>query len=179
MWRSTPATIGGTTNAETLIRHAHQFMATNGVSMSPSKVTRLVREYLHKVAPRNIPFEEYLHNAVIDAADTHVRRAAGTVLTPEDKGKATAHNDQAVGETATWNVFIERDLPRIAEQGGVSSLSSLSVKDLVPDPNELQDICTMASVSDEIFNEVLAEARAEGDLSRANVVRKCHDRARP
>lgn len=44
---------------------------------------------------------------------------------------------------------------------------------------EAADITVMAGVSDEQFEQALAEARADGDLSRGNVADKCRDRARP
>lgn len=59
-----------------------------------------------------------------------------------------------------------------------AGLSSISPTDLVPDSYELQDIYAMTDgVSDETFEEVLAEAREEGNLSRANVARKARSRA--
>ncbi|BDY31388.1 hypothetical protein hbim_05340 [Mycolicibacterium mageritense] len=92
------------------LKHAHDLLAEWGVSLSSGKVRGLVREYLHKVQPRGIQFEDYLRNAVVDAGETHIRRVAGRVLNVEAKGRVIAHNDQPTGETATWNVFTERDL---------------------------------------------------------------------
>lgn len=43
--------------------------------------------------------------------------------------------------------------------------------DLLADTNELSEILYMAECSDEVFEEVLQQARAEGDASRANVIR--------
>lgn len=49
----------------------------------------------------------------------------------------------------------------------------LDPAELVPDPAELADMHAMTDgVSDEMFEAALAEAKAEGDLSRANVIRK-------
>ena len=46
-----PQTSGGSTSAEALIRRAHQLLAACDVPLSPSRVTRLVREYKVKVEP--------------------------------------------------------------------------------------------------------------------------------
>jgi hypothetical protein len=46
---ATHATSGGDMSAETLIKHAHKLLGDCGIQMSPSKVSRLVREYRHCV----------------------------------------------------------------------------------------------------------------------------------
>lgn len=114
MTRQQPQPTGGRRRPDQELKHAHELLHHWGITLSPGKVRNLVREYRHKVAPRGITFETYLRNAVIDAGDTHVRRRAGQVLDPEAKGRATPYNDQATGETATWNVLVERDLPQTA-----------------------------------------------------------------
>lgn len=177
----------GSTRPENLIRRAHSLLGSWGLSLPPGKVSRLVREYQFKAEPRGIAFDQYLLGAVNDVSDHRARQAAGRLLGPDEKsGRPTAHSDHATGERATWNVFVERDLPRLqdtdeqpvvelqfASGTGAQRAPRISVEDLVPDPDELADITVMASVSDSVFEDVLAEARAEGDLSRANVVRKC------
>lgn len=55
---------GGTTSAETLIRHAHKLLRNCGVQMSPSKVSRLVRDFKRRVEQNGFPFEAFLVNAV-------------------------------------------------------------------------------------------------------------------
>jgi len=111
-----PQTSGGSTSAEALIRRAHQLLAACDVPLSPSRVTRLVREYKVKVEPSGMDFENYLVNAVIQVADNRNRQLAGKVLGPDEKsGRPTAHSDHVTGERATWNVFVERDIPRILD----------------------------------------------------------------
>jgi hypothetical protein len=103
-----PQTSGGSTSAEALIRRAHQLLAACDVPLSPSRVTRLVREYKFKVEPRGLDFDTYFRNAMIQVADYQAQRMAGMVLTPDEKsGRPTAHSDHATGERATWNAFVE------------------------------------------------------------------------
>ena len=103
-----PQTSGGSTSAEALIRRAHQLLAACDVPLSPSRVTRLVREYKFKVEPRGLDFDTYFRNALIQVADYQTQRMAGMVLTPDEKsGRPTAHSDHATGERATWNAFVE------------------------------------------------------------------------
>jgi hypothetical protein len=53
-----------------------------------------------------------------------------------------------------------------------SPKAPISLEELIPNPEERADILVMADVTEAEFEAILAEARAEGDLSRANVVRK-------
>lgn len=117
------ATAGGTTNAERLIRRAHILLDQWGVteSLSASKVTRLVREFQRKAEPAGLRFEHYLLRALIEATDASLRRAAGQIFAADPDARqgpvrksrnGMVARDQAVGETATWRVFLERDLPR-------------------------------------------------------------------
>jgi hypothetical protein len=46
---------GGSTSAETLVEHAHKLLCNCGIQMSPSKVSRLVREYRHRVERNGFP----------------------------------------------------------------------------------------------------------------------------
>jgi hypothetical protein len=41
---------------ERLLRETHAMLANTSVRMSPSKVTRLVRDYVNLVAPKGVPF---------------------------------------------------------------------------------------------------------------------------
>lgn len=60
--RSVPA-------VEPLLRETHAVLANCSVRMSPSKVTRLCRDYVNIVAARGVPFGAYLANAVAMTAD--------------------------------------------------------------------------------------------------------------
>jgi hypothetical protein len=62
--RATQATGRTTTSAETLIKHAHKLLANCRIEMSPSKVTRLVRDYKRNVERNGFPFEAFLINSV-------------------------------------------------------------------------------------------------------------------
>lgn len=61
---------------EDLIRRAHTLLQRHGITLSPSKVSRLVRAYRHKAAPRGVEFDQYLMAEV--GAVAH-RRANGTL----------------------------------------------------------------------------------------------------
>lgn len=50
--------------------------------------------------------------------------------------------------------------------------SLVSPKEFLPDPHEARDAYAMADSSPEEFDEALAAAKEEGNLSRANVVRQ-------
>jgi len=77
--------------------------------LSPSKVSRLVREYQFKVAHHRISFDRYLLAATVEVADHRARQHAGKTLGPDEKsGRPTAHSDHQTGEPATWNVFRSR-----------------------------------------------------------------------
>ncbi|MHC9292492.1 hypothetical protein ACRCUN_08475 [Mycobacterium sp. LTG2003] len=154
--------IGGSTSAEALVTHAHKLLANCGVSISPSKVSRMVREYKRRVEKNGFPFEAFLVNTVQLTAEQ--RRQ---MLANPDIARVISYSDPT-GETAANNV--DRGTRRRPSH---VDRPAITVEELVPDPVELQDITVMASVSDELFEEALAEAEAEGDLSRANVVRKC------
>lgn len=121
---STPAakphpTTGGSVSAEKMIRRAHQLVTHAGIDISPSKVTRLVREYQHKVGARK-EFDAYIADAIREAGEQRALQLAGQILAPEDKGRGpvrlrgrkSVSVDQQVGEAATWNVFVERHLPQ-------------------------------------------------------------------
>lgn len=127
--RTTPAqATGGRTSAEKLIRHAHNLLAGNDIALSPSKVSRLVQEFRRKVerAPER-PFDAYMVDAIREIREYRTNLAAGQVLAPEGKGPGQVRHagrrvtavDRQTGEPATWNVFVQRDLPRLA--GGDSA----------------------------------------------------------
>ena len=56
--------VGGSTSAEDLIKAAHKLLAEYEVSMSPSKVTRIVRTYKHHVEQNGFSFVDFLVNQV-------------------------------------------------------------------------------------------------------------------
>lgn len=155
-----PESSGGSTSAETLIKRAHVLLDETlgiGGELSPSKISRLVREYRRKAEPHGKNFEVFITEAIRDSRDARTFLRASVALTTEEKtgpvrpGRhGSVSRDHQTGEVATWNVFVDR---------------------------ELQDIYAMADVSDEQFEEVIAEARKEGDLSRANVASKCRVKA--
>lgn len=62
--------------------------------------------------------------------------------------------------------------PRLEEIDGFVSAG------LINDVQDLAEILAMADVTDEEFEQVLAEGRAQGDLSRGNVVKLCDQRSR-
>lgn len=100
---------GGSTKPEDLIRRAHLILESHGIALSPGKVSRLVREYRHKVADHRIAFDRYLIAAAAEVADHRARQHAGKTLGPDEKsGHPTAHSDRQTGEPATWNVFSSR-----------------------------------------------------------------------
>ena len=84
---------------EALLRHTHAVIANTSVRMSPSKVTRLCRDYVNLVAGKGVPFGAYLANAVVlDAAE---RR------TFDELYYRLSHADPT-GESAARNVDRER-----------------------------------------------------------------------
>jgi hypothetical protein len=90
---------GGSTSAETLVEHAHKLLCNCGIQMSPSKVSRLVREYRHRVERNGFPFEAFLVNSVQLTAQQ--RRQA---LANPDIARAISYADPT-GETAINNVM--------------------------------------------------------------------------
>lgn len=90
---------GGATSTEGLIRHAHRLLADSGVTMSPSKVSRLVRDYKRRVETSGFPFEAFLVNSALLTADQR-RRA---LLNPNIV-RVIAYADPT-GETAVNRVM--------------------------------------------------------------------------
>jgi hypothetical protein len=93
------ATSGGSTSAETLYSHAQKLLANCGINMSPSKVSRLVREYRNRVESNGFSFEAILLNTVQLTAQQ--RRQA---LANPDIARAISYSDPT-GETAVNNVL--------------------------------------------------------------------------
>lgn len=90
---------GGGTSTETLIKHAQTLLANTGIAMSPSKVSRLVREYRHRVERNGFPFEAFLVNSVQLTADQRSR-----ALSNPDTARFITYMDPT-GETAVNNVL--------------------------------------------------------------------------
>lgn len=90
---------GGNTSAETLIKHAHKLLINCGITMSPSKVSRLVRDFKNRVESNGHPFEAFLVNSVQLTAEQ--RRKA---LANPDIARTIAYADPT-GETAVHNVL--------------------------------------------------------------------------
>lgn len=99
---STTHMTGGTTSAETLMRHAQELLANCGIQMSPSKVSRLVRTFKHRVEGNGFPFEAFLVNSVQLTAEQ--RRKA---LANPNIARAISYADPT-GETAVNNVLHRR-----------------------------------------------------------------------
>ena len=92
---------GGSTSAESLVRAAHTALNNAGIGMSASKVSRLVRQFQHRVEANGLPFEEFLCNAVVMDAEQRRR-----VLADPEIARVTKHPDP-VGEEAVNNVMRE------------------------------------------------------------------------
>lgn len=90
---------GGSTSTENLIRRAHDLLADSGVAMSPSRVSRLVRDYKRRVETNGFPFEAFLANSALLTADQR-RRA---LLNP-DIARVVSYSDPT-GERAIRNVM--------------------------------------------------------------------------
>jgi hypothetical protein len=108
---------GGFTSAEATsqtqqaINAAHVILANCGVGMSPSKVSRLVRQFEARVARNGWTLFEFLTNAVQLSADQ--RRAA---LANPDVARVISYVDPT-GETAVNNVLRQQDRPLQAGRG--------------------------------------------------------------
>lgn len=162
---------GGSTSAEALVSHAHKLLANCGVSISPSKVSRMVREFKHRIEKNGFPFEAFLVNTVQLTAQQRQMMIADPEI-----ARVISYSDPT-GESAVNNVLKGRCAPAPCLTARPVQ-PTLIVEDLIPDPREREDVfATTDGVSDEMFNEVLADARAEGDLSRENVARKCKARS--
>ncbi|BCP14851.1 hypothetical protein [Mycobacterium paraintracellulare] len=90
---------GGCTSADTLIAHAQKLLGNCGVEMSPSRVSRLVRQFKHRVETNGFGFDSFLVNAVQLTADQ--RRKA---LQHPDIARSICYADPT-GETAIAHVL--------------------------------------------------------------------------
>jgi len=152
--------------------------------MGNSKISRMVREFQYRVEAQGIPFETFLVNSAQFTAEERHRIASNHELyRPFDYRDPTG--EEAVHHVVTGRyeydgASVDDLLVKQAVATGKASAareSAISVEELIPDPDERRDIHVMGTVTDEQFEEVLAEARAEGDLSRENVAQKCKERA--
>lgn len=85
-------------SVERLVRDAHVILGNCGVSMAPSKVSKLVRTYKHRVEHNGFAFFTFLANAI--QLDQQSRREA--LLNPEIVRVITYAD--ITGETAARNV---------------------------------------------------------------------------
>lgn len=67
----------GAPSVESLIRETHALLNHTAMRLSPSKVVRLCRDYVRKVADKGVPFGTFLANAV--TLDASQRRAFDVV----------------------------------------------------------------------------------------------------
>lgn len=80
---------------ETLLRETHAALDRAGLTLAPSRVTRLCRDYVNTVAGKGVSFGAYLANAVtLDASQRHAFDSVYYRLTYADP----------TGETAVRNV---------------------------------------------------------------------------
>jgi hypothetical protein len=85
---------GGTTSAETLIKHAQKLLANCGIQMSASKISRLVRTFQHRVERNG-----FLINSVQLTAEQRRQALANPDIAP-----VIAYADPT-GEAAVNNVM--------------------------------------------------------------------------
>ena len=55
---------GGLTNAEDLIRDTHLLLAACGIQMSPSKISRIVRQFQYRVQANGWSYADFLANKI-------------------------------------------------------------------------------------------------------------------
>jgi hypothetical protein len=89
----------GGTSGETLIKHAQKLLHNCHIPMSQSKISRLVRQYKHRVESNGFAFKAFLFNSVQLTAEQR-RRA----LANPDIARVIAYADPT-GETAVNNVL--------------------------------------------------------------------------
>ena len=90
---------GGSTSAEKLIQAAHLILGNCGISLSASKVSRIVRSYQRDVARNGFGFFEFLANSV-HLSELQKR---GALLNP-DVALVISYADPT-GESAVNNVM--------------------------------------------------------------------------
>ncbi len=87
---------------EDMIRAAHLVADNCGLSVSPSKVSKLVRIFQWQVEAHGVPFFDYFANAVQLTAAQRYR-----AMSNPDVARVIAYADPT-GETAVKNVMKER-----------------------------------------------------------------------
>lgn len=102
--------------------------------------------------------------------------AAGLAAEAAAVSTATAMAAIAAEDDARALAAAGRGAPEV-EAGAEAEARTSSVADYFLDSEEQRDAFQFADAGDEAFEAALAEARAEDDLSRANVVRKIESRA--
>lgn len=86
-------------DAETLIRHAHKLLGNCGIDMSPSKVTRIVRDYKRRVEANGFSFEAFLVNSVELTVQERMK-----MLSDPEIARVISYADPT-GELAVNNVY--------------------------------------------------------------------------
>lgn len=81
-------------NAEQLIRETQRILERFDVRFSPSKVSREVRTYLHRVADKGVPFALYLRNCIEmhQEAQQELDAAYDCLTYADPTGNAAARN---------------------------------------------------------------------------------------
>jgi len=92
----------GTVKAEQLVRHACVIISASGLSVSPRKVIRLVRQYEHSVQRNGWAFWDYVANCLLLTAE----QRAQVVVDPE-VSRVISYLDNT-GEDAVRHVMRER-----------------------------------------------------------------------
>lgn len=96
-------TSGGSRSAEALVRRAHKLLGDAGMTMSPSRVSRLVRQYNRRCAANGFSFEAFLANSVVELTAEQRRR----VMANPDIARVVSYLDPT-GEQAAANVQRQR-----------------------------------------------------------------------
>jgi hypothetical protein len=96
---ATLKTSGGDMSAEALIKHAQKLLCSSGIEMSPSKVSRLVREFRHRVEIEGFSFGAFLLNTVQMTAEQRRRALANPEI-----ARVISYADPT-GERAVNNVL--------------------------------------------------------------------------
>jgi len=94
----------GDTSAEALIRDAQKVLTNCGVHLSPSKVSRIVRQFKRRVEGNGFPFEAFLLNSVQLTAEER-RRA----LANPDLARVFPYHHDPTGEDAVNHVLREQE----------------------------------------------------------------------
>jgi len=105
-----PKTSGGSTSAEAtsqtqLVNDAHKWLADAGVAMSPSKVSRLVRQFEARVAANGWSLHQFLANTAQLSAEQRRKAVANS-----DLRRVISYADPT-GERAVSRVLREKRGP--------------------------------------------------------------------